>query len=44
MENNIKIKTVYVYNWISLLYGRNDSNIVNQLDFNEKIKNKHCEL
>ena len=36
MENNIK--SMYMYNWITLLHNRNEYNIVNQLCFNKNIK------
>ena len=38
MEKNMK-KNMYVYNRVTLLYSRNEYNIVNQLYFN-KIKRK----
>ena len=36
MEKNMK-KNVYVYNWVAVLYSRNQHNIVNQVFFNKKI-------
>ena len=43
-EKNLKEnECVYVYNWITLLYSRNDHKIVNQLCLN-KIKNKDGSL
>ena len=29
-----------MYNWITLLYSRNDHNIINQLYFNKVLKNE----
>ena len=31
---------IYIYDWVTLLYGRNDHNLVNYLHFNKTIK-KH---
>ena len=33
MEKNMK-KNIYAYNWATLLYSRNQHNILNQLYFN----------
>ena len=39
MEKNIKKECIYMYDWIILLYTRNEHNIVNQLTSMKK-KNK----
>ena len=38
--NFFKKGFIYVYNWVTLLYGRDWHHIVNQLYFNEKKKLK----
>ena len=40
MEKNIIKEGLYVYNWVTLLYNRDWHNIVNQLYFNKKKKEK----
>ena len=40
-ENNLKEnRCLCIYNWITLLYSRNDHNLVNQLDFDKTLKNE----
>ena len=31
---------IYMYNWITLLYSRNDHNLINQLYFKQTLKNE----
>ena len=39
MEDNIrKGMYIHVYDWVTLLYSKNMQNIVNQLNFNKKLK------
>lgn len=43
MEKNIKKECIYVYKWVTLLYGRNE-HIVNQLYFNLKKWDKKFQI
>lgn len=41
MEENMKKNIhIYVYNWITLMYSRNDHDTVNPLYFNNTLKNE----